>query len=305
MKKIFFFACVVVVCSFCFGQCVKSNFDVMYLKLRMDERRFLFKEYLKDARNLVKDLEVDTICDFLEREAVLIAPVFLNGEFKFIAEDSTRSENYIFVMFVFKEELSLSEQFTKPVTWNHIGVLYNPNTRVLVIKTSYDISKNWKALSFLHEGRHAYESVFTPYDWKDKKQFCLHERTTHEFENRLLAKIGGAPYELIMRKEIKELEHRIDSAKIDWRQSFLSLSVISDLDKIFGKPKSEFEDDMRYKHFWVDKYFRFFDQKCKTKTEAGQLKDDFFGAVYINSEAIMGLDELLDGVYYNSEISKK
>lgn len=285
MEKIFFIFCLII-CSFCVGQQAVSGLDANDPKFRMNERRLLLKEYLKDARNLVEDSEANTICDFLEREAVVIAPFFSNGKVRFIVGESAKSKNCILVMFVFKEDLSLSESFTNVMAMNHIGASYNPDTRILVVKTWHDVSKSWRSFLFLHEGRHAYESIVAPYDWKDSELFCLHERTTHEFENRLIAKVGGDLYESIMRKQIKELELGVAVINTYRGQLFLEDFIVSDLDKIFGKSKSEFERNLRYMHFWIDKYFRFFDKECKTKTEAGQAKDGFLYNVYLNNGAL-------------------
>lgn len=283
MNRFFLLLCLF--SAFCFGQYSVGGVDPNDPQYRMEERRNCFREQLKSAQKIAdstKDQEAQMICGFLRDQAVIVAPILSNGAVNFIIGDSAKSDNYIFVIFVFREDLSLSEHFARMMTNIYVGSSFNPDTRILVVKTWLDISETWSSILFLHECWHAYEYVFTPYNWSDKREYCLHERTTHEFENRLLSKIGGSLYDSIMQNEIKRLEFVIDSAGLDWRESFISSVPVPALDQVFGKCKSKQEENLRYTHFWIHKYFILYERRCVNKKDENLTKELFLYANYKN-----------------------
>lgn len=283
LLKIFWSA--VFLCLPVFGQILAHNsgININDPKYAAQERRAYFNQQLVKAKKVVdltKDSEAKMLYSFLAEEAIILAPVMYNGGVQGLVCEPPRTGNYVSVFVIFKKDLNLDESFRTKMTKESVAASYDPGTKTLIIKEWANFSDLWAGLILLHEARHAYENIFFPYDWRDNFLFCEHERTTHEFENRLIAKIGGAAYEKILSGEIARIERSLDSAKVDWKKEMVSMRKITGLEKIFGKSISSYETDARNTHVWIDAYFHFYDHKSSSPEEAIDCQDKLLLTLY-------------------------
>jgi hypothetical protein len=281
-----FFACLSV-----FGQIISHNtgIDANDPQYGAKERSAFFSAELLKAKKVVdltQDAEAKTLYSFLQTEAVIVAPIFYQGGVKILVCGKPSDKDYLFAFVVFTKDLAMDASFRARMTKEAVGAFYNPDTKTMILKEWSNFSGLWTGLLLLHEARHAYENIFSPYDWHDPQLFCRHERTTHEFENRLLAKIGGQAYAKILAREMARIEHTLDSGKVDWRQGLVNIAKIPGLDKVFGPSVSPYENDARCTHIWIDAYFHFFEKKCANQEEADAMKDHFLFIIYKDSKIL-------------------
>ena len=155
------------------------------------------------------------------------------------------------------------------------GVMFTPEYRGVVIKTSDPISVPFMGFTLGHEGNHLLNLLNDPKKNKTVKEVCEAERDTYEFEGRLLASYAG--YKQFATAEAflsaSSVKQTANGAVFSWRGKHHE-----ELDSIFGPALSEYEKKGREMLTWIDIIFRAIDGYYAVDQEAA--KAEFICGVY-------------------------
>ncbi len=163
-----------------------------------------------------------------------------------------------------------------------IAAAFVSDERLVVIKEDAPTSSVFKGLILVHEGNHALKYLEHPYTERSNKVFSEEERDTHEFVARLLAKIGGAPYEQLLSSEVQRMTTTAKQTTEGMRFSS-SGKYHEELDNIFGPALSDSERYKREKLLWLDTVFHFVDKYYTgTSEEKEGVKAQFLLEIYIS-----------------------
>ena len=155
---------------------------------------------------------------------------------------------------------------------------FQPDNRMMIVHMDQEVGQVMIGVTFLHEGYHAMNYLPAPHDWQDHKAFSRDERDTHEFQNRLMSKLGGQPYTHFVAKEAKSSLAKLKSeGKLG--QSVPAIKEYQEAYKIFGQPKSDTDKDLLNTSVWVDIVFHTIDLYAD-KATAKEEKARFMYSVY-------------------------
>lgn len=155
---------------------------------------------------------------------------------------------------------------------------FQPDTRMMLIPMDQEVGRMMIGVSFLHEGYHAMDYLPAPYNWQDHKTYSRKERDTHQFQNRLMAKLGGQRYVNFVAKEAEASLARIKSeGKLG--QSVPAIKEYPEAYRIFGQPKSDMDKDLLNTSVWVDIVFHTIDLYADEATGQNE-KARFMYSVY-------------------------
>jgi hypothetical protein len=244
------------------------------------ERKAVFTDFLKQAENVAKttgDKQAKAVLEYLNYYAVIVKP---QPEGVMFLEQG-KSDKWIGIMpmmekdVVEQKETKIGEYLRNLFENCSFSANYLPDQNVIVLRDQMSCTDIWKGLVLLHEGNHALTMANAPYDWHDLKIFSAAEAETHIFENGLIEKLGGQPYADFLKKQIADIKANERERKTPPCEEFPTRTGnYPELDEIFGRPLSQFEDDLRGTHVWLDIVFRIIDEDCQTppKTKAGLLR---------------------------------
>jgi len=247
-----------------------SNLPVMVAKTpsptalakRKELRDWWFKAAEKAASS-TGDSEANRLVAFLRLNAILAEPF---GDQAKTLEASKSEEWFYFVPLIEGDELS-GEFWAKLLASPNVGASFNPGTGLLIVRSD-PISQDWAGIILLHEVRHVRDLITEEYNWQDNMTFCRKERDVHEFENRLIAKLGGERYQKFVDAEVQNMVGASRDAKLELGESMLTgTEYPQELDKIFGVAKSDFERAVRATHVDIDVNFRLVDRYWKGNKE--------------------------------------
>lgn len=220
-------------------------------------RRELVRQWLGDTQAIVDtidDPEAQQIVNLLKKAGIM-APY---GNDLYQTVEPPKAPEGPFILPLLKEDASKGKGPEDLVSNENIVAVYNPELNAVILIQPAEISPVFRAIVTLHEGRHALEFTAQPYDWEDPYTFIEHEFTTHEFQNRVMAKIGGSAYEEFINKYAEEMASNIvvsgTKAGYPTRGEYRP-----ELDTIFGPAVSQAEKDLRQTHIWIDGIFRAID----------------------------------------------
>lgn len=224
-----------------------------------------------------KDPQAEEIFEMLKGNNEVVLPN--NTGFSFNGKDIESEPIRILPL------LPSDKQYTFPL-WQRffqsdIAAAFVSDERLVVIKEDAPISSVFKGLILVHEGNHALEYLKHPYTKRSNKAFSEEERDTHEFVARLMAMIGGAPYEQLLLSEVQRMTTTAKQTA-EGMQFSPSGKYHSELDSIFGPALSDSEKYKREKLLWLDTVFHFIDAYYDgNKDEKEEVKAEFLLSIYI------------------------
>jgi hypothetical protein len=210
----------------------------------------------RDVAEATRDEEAKSIASFLEKEAgigvarensfypvflqpndqtkVLIVPI-LDGDVGRVSNLSTFSNDQTF-MASFISQLKLI--MLRPVP----------------------LSDAWRGVILLHEGRHALLASKGSQS-RDPWLLPLEERDTHNFQNRIVGKLGGEKYAQLLREEIDRQRSYTGNKHFPSGTRFVDIgSYQAGLDEAFGPAKSDIERVSRQTQVWMHAIFTLVDE---------------------------------------------
>ncbi len=198
------------------------------------------------------------VIEFMQERGSIAAPDVQGARFL----EAGKGDNWFVILPMIEADTKVSPMW-KDIWEQKAAANFMPDKRALIIK-SQKVSVPWKGLITLHEGLHAYRFMTLGYDWNDHKIFCYMELEAHTFQNRLTSFLGDKPYADFLQDEVAKMKKNVQSdgrtlgKEFDQRAEFYP-----ELEKIFGKHESSWENDVRCTHVWLHICFQLIDQEWK------------------------------------------
>lgn len=247
----------------------------------VNEHKAVAKEWIaalgREVVEKTKDPQAEEIFEMLRGNNEVVLPN--DTGFSFVGKDIESEPIRILPL------LPSDKQYTFPL-WQRffqsdIAAAFVADEHVVVIKEDAPISSVFKGLILVHEGNHALLYLEHPYIELSNKVFSEEERDTHEFVARLMAMIGGAPYEQLLLSEVQRMRTTAKQTT-EGIQFSPSGKYHYELDSIFGPALSDSEKYKREKLLWLDTVFHFIDAYYNgNKDEKEKVKADFLLSIYI------------------------
>lgn len=230
--------------------------------LEKNRRRKVFQDYLNAAREIAtktQDDEAKRIIWFFEEGALLSKPVEKGA----MVLEGVRSGFWFFVVPLQRSDFGISSIWDGLLLKSkNVGGIFNPASKCLVLFES-EISSAWKGIILLHEGRHVGEYLIFSYDYQDQEVFVTKEVRTHQFQNRIVMKLGGKSYRKALNSELRRIQNihqALGRGPLEITVSMGAYNQELDLVPDFGKPLSDYELDLRQTNLWIHAYFEIYDQ---------------------------------------------
>jgi hypothetical protein len=134
---------------------------------------------------------------------------------------------------------------------------YSGSSKTLALVENAPISPLFKGIDFLHEVKHW---MIDPDGLAnaDVMSYCRAEVVVHTFENRILLKIGGEPYQKLLDERTEEMLRQAKDPNVD---VLPYAHYIQELNKIFGPSFSDQETLTRTAGFETGVVFQMVDRK--------------------------------------------
>jgi hypothetical protein len=247
----------------------------------VDRHQVVAKEWLADLQHEVvektKDPQAETIFKMLKEKSEAVLPN--DTGFSFNGKDIESKP--IRILPLLPSDKQNNFPLWKRFFQSDIAAAFVSDERVIVIKEDAPTSSVFKGLILVHEGNHALRYLEHPYTERSNKVFSEEERDTHEFVARLMAKIGGAPYEHLLSSEVQRMTTTAKQTA-EGMQFSPSGKYHEDLDTVFGLALSDSEKYKREKLLWLDTVFHFIDAYYDgNKDEKEGVKAEFLLSIYI------------------------
>ena len=256
--------------------------EAQYRALSLEESdslRVLYRnEWIGAADTLVartKDKEAERILNFVKANGVLCSPH--GADLRAIGESN--SNTWFAVLPLLTSDAVAHRVWADILSNPSYGAIFFPDDRTLAFFPGRPCSEVWKGILLLHEGRHAMEYITSPYDWKDLRTFCIHERDVHAFQNRLAELVGGDTYRKAVEREASRLDSLIGVSGHKVGQVWVETgSYQTELDRAFGSPLSDIERKYRQTSLWIHANFLLLERKFDGDVE--EQKALFLRSVY-------------------------
>ncbi len=227
------------------------------------------KQWVSAAEKIAhetKDKEALAVVSAVLQNLVAAAPT--SGGVRVL--ESSR-EDIPFTVFLPLVSQDTSNKTFKDIVLNRgIFATYQHQNRTIIVKEVEPSSEVWKGLMLLHEGHHAGDLLYEPYDLDDPELFSDHERHVHNFQNRLTSAIGGFTYDRLLRKEVARIRTELKKQGLDGvkRQAGASTNLTipnrteyyAELDDALTPALSQFEKDARQTSFWIHAVFMIYEE---------------------------------------------
>lgn len=213
-----------------------------------DEQRFaIHDKWISAARNFLArapDDEGVRILEFFTTNAVIAAPTSEG----IATLERTRTPQWFVLLHLLADDLEKVPALSSSL-YAGSAAQFTPTTRLMLLKESEKYTDAYKAVLLLHEGRHALRTLVDNFYPDGPLAVAREERDTHDFQNRLVTKYGGAPYKTILEREIRRRLKK--TSRLNYRpgHDFFSYPVEEGgMDGIFGVAPSEVERQARCVH---------------------------------------------------------
>lgn len=272
MRNVFRICLIIWVIAFAATFVSKTNAQTKqpHILTPLDQKRIAIKkEWIAAAKKIydqTQDPEAKMVVDAILPAMITAAP---NPKGVMILEAAMPNAPWTYFVPLFASDKQIP-MFRKFIDNPHIFASYGPDVRGLTVREIDPCSQFWKGISLLHEAHHAGDTLFEPYDWKNPQIFAAKERDVHNFENRLMAKIGGVAYNQLLQKEVARLRAELKKQGLNGvkRQAgpMTNYSLpnrtdyMPELDKILTPALSQMEKDARQTHFWIHAVFTLYEQ---------------------------------------------
>lgn len=225
------------------------------------QRKAIIQEWIAQADAIAqktKNPQAIKIVDLLKTNGVMCRPNENGIQF---LEGATPGKTWVGFVPIMKNEVMPNQKWKDMAESNDgAGAHYIADANTIVLLDSTPTSPIFKGIILLHEGNHAAIALFNPYDQSDLRLFCYDERDTHEFQNSLMAAVGGKVYQDMLNKEIQRMKDIDDKNGIRHADAFTGRGPYNpELDKIFGPAQSQVERDLRQTHIWIHAVFTMID----------------------------------------------
>lgn len=235
------------------------------LQKQLDERVALWEPWYVQAKNITeftKDPLAQEVLAFMETHGGLASPEAAGPRLLQPVTD----EGWYLIIPLKQEDAKIAGSW-KDLLSTPAGGNFVPGMRALIIR-QYKVGPVWRGIMTLHEGLHAYRYMTEAYDWKDQKIFCYKEVEAHNFQNRLMMKIGEDRYAKLIDEEVQKMKTKIEKDGGTIGDNFPDRAEkYPMLDVLFMPSESRIEEDMRCTHVWLHICFELIDRHFKGDKE--------------------------------------
>lgn len=247
----------------------------------LNEHQVVARDWLAALQHEVvektKDSQAEEIFEMLSANNEMVLPN--NTGFSFNGKD--RESKPIRILPLLPSDRKYTFPLWQRFFQSDIAAAFVSDERLVVIKEDAPTSSVFKGLILVHEGNHALKYLEHPYTERSNKVFSEEERDTHEFVARLMAMIGGAPYEQLLLSEVQRMTTTAKQTT-EGMQFSPSGKYHDEMDRIFGSALSDSEKYKREKLLWLDTVFHFIDAYYDgNKNEKEGVKAEFLLDIYI------------------------
>ncbi len=215
---------------------------------------------VRQVVEMTQDPEARAIYQFLSENSFLVES-FGPNSLKVL--EGIEAEYPIALLILTKNDLEKDvvlkervERFTETATFSE-----DPPTIILY---PIKMSAIWRGITLLHEGSHALLLTRTPdHNPAHRQAYAREEVRVHEFENRLLTKLGGEAYKKFLEKEVVRIKEIEDSQQLKHNQMIVvsRTDYNHELDNIFEKALTQQERDLRQTHVHIHAQFTLIERR--------------------------------------------
>lgn len=266
---------------------------------KKEERERLRKEWLDSMDQVARvtgDEDAKAVAGFVRDNNILAAPhVIREGPEKGLRASKTleagRTETWFALIPMMAGDETLGGGW-KRFAQGKAGAVYKPDVRCMILPAQ-EIGGEWKGVTLLHEGFHALQIMAEGYDWTDVRTFCHKERQTHQFQNKIMKKLGGARYDMAVKAEMQQVREKLAKEGKPFWPNYVQRGEYNPLlDDVFGKARSQLDQDMRQTHVWIDAVFRLVDEETKGSVdEKEERKALILKTIYAEGGVLPGMND--------------
>ncbi len=224
-----------------------------------DQRQEVFHNTLKSLNDLVRQTgneDSQKILSMFQKESVLITPT--KDGFR---DPKIWNERETLKVVVLLPEDSRFPSWSQIVSDKKSYAYFFPRYNVIVLKRMDELSPVFQAITVDHEGWHAFHFqsdsiVARPLS----SEHLAIERDTYEHGASLLSSIGGEPYKMFMREEMKRIDAFVKNSVGGNTLPALKNEYNEKLDKIFGVAQSDTEKRSRVSFIGISGIFQYIDE---------------------------------------------
>lgn len=237
--------------------------------------------YARTIADRTRDTKAKEIVDWVLEGLVAVAPA---GSENFVSLEPKHpalpAVPFLSVLAADRLNPDLQILFTQPLI-----AQFRPGSEMVIVYEAVPFTETWKGIVLLHEGHHAGDMIYTPYDFNNTWNFVTAEREVINFQNRILSVLGGKTYEKLLAEEVKRIRSAypdtkvFDSAWLKNVQRIPAPELHGKLDQVFGSSQSELETETRVTSFWEHSFFTIFEQDNRGD-ETKRIKAEFISLVF-------------------------
>ncbi|MCX6812802.1 MAG: hypothetical protein NTW79_04295 [Candidatus Berkelbacteria bacterium] len=225
---------------------------------------------IEEVATKLNDPEVNELVAFFKQNATLVLP----RPEGFRVLDALNSERPFYLACLVPEDSSLNETWAQSVSGDKAVASFQPDVRLMVLRDQKSMTSVWNAVYILHETHHARDFLLTPYDWQDTRTFCMKELAVHEFQNRIVARLGGEIYKAALNDEVVAMRKKVFDSGLKIGQGLPGCpDYEARLDRIFGPAKNEYEQRARMSSLWIHGLFELIDRYDKNGDDSTKSQD--------------------------------
>lgn len=237
-------------------------------KLNDTERLAVFNQAMQNLRSTAVKCEmreVSNVAEYLEKHAVPYRPM-PNGHVTPI--ETKQKDQWFALIGLLPDDYNMAKW--APLRDAPFAASYQPDNDVMTWRPG-TLSAIWESILLLHEGFHLTQYRKRRYNWHDKRIFCIEEVRTHEFQNKIMLKLGGKRYQALIQSVADKAISETKKRKLTGTDyAFCEPNPAWTLEEYFGPCNGVFEKNARITHTWIAMAFQTIDQlpAIKDKQEA-------------------------------------
>ncbi len=256
-----------------------SNAKATPLTATEQQRITAKRNWIADAQLVyqrTQDPEAKMVLDMILSNTVAVAPA--PQGIKFLEAARPGSPWTALLPMISSDQMLVAMQ---PKFSGQFLATYQQDLRVMFVREYLPTSQIFRGLMLLHEAHHAGDLLYQPYDSQNPQMFAAKERDVHNFQNRLMSKLGGARYKQLLDAEVRRLRAGLLKNGLKGVQiqpgGLTSITFPRrtpynpGLDEALTPALSQMEKDTRQTHFWFHAIFTLYEQdRSPVDAEAGK-----------------------------------
>jgi hypothetical protein len=230
----------------------------LYADDRLQERKAVLKKTLAEVQKIsdkAKDGDLTAIAAFLRDYGFMAVPVAQKGGLGIKIAEDPKQRRFAAVPLLPGDE-KISKDWAEAMAKNQ-AAFFSPHDQIgmLVLKNNVPMTELWKGFILIHEGTHVLAHAGNAFSDMPPglERRAVEEVYAYTYEKRAIEAMVGKGYGQMVQEQAKMMEvtYRQDRSMPlpDYEES-------GNLDKLFGKPMSKYEQGVRWSTFWIHSAFQ-------------------------------------------------